>query len=110
MARWSELNARFHQTLCEPCDNPELLGMISDLRHRVGPVLARLVTEASGRDRPLAEHEQILAACEARDAGRAVALLRGHIEATKKETAAHLRRRASGGPGAVRSLEKGTGR
>jgi DNA-binding GntR family transcriptional regulator len=106
--QWSDLNIRFHQVLYEPCDNPELLRMIVDLRHRLGPALRRLVTETTGPARPRTEHEQILAACEARDTSRAVALLRAHIEITKKETAARLRQSAARARLQGRTLHEGS--
>jgi DNA-binding GntR family transcriptional regulator len=90
---WSALNIRFHQTLYEPCGNGPLLQMIGDLRARLGPVIRLLVTETSGFKRPHEEHRAILAACEAGEVARAVDLLRRHIETTRKETAARLRRR-----------------
>lgn len=92
IAEWSRLNARFHQMLYEPCGNRQLLSMIDDLQQKLGQYLRLLVTEASGRERPMREHEEILAACVAGDADAAVRKLRTHIEATKKEVAAFLRR------------------
>ena len=93
LARWSDLNVRFHQTLYEPSGNPQLLQMIADLQQRIGPFTRLLVTEASGLERPNAEHHAILKACENADVETGVDLLRRHIETTKKETAARLRRR-----------------
>lgn len=92
----SALNLRFHQNLYAPSDNPELLRMISGLHHRIGPYLQLEVTRASGNARPPNEHHAILAACEAQDAEQAVALLRRHIETTKRETGARLRRQPDG--------------
>lgn len=94
LAAWSALNLRFHKILYEPCDNALLLQMIEDVRVRMGPVLRLAVTEASGLDRPHAEHCAILDACEAGKVQDAVRLLGRHIETTRKETAARLRRRS----------------
>lgn len=91
-ARWSDLNLRFHRLLYEPSGNDTLLQLISDIQQRIGPSLRQFVTETSGRDRPNAEHHQILGACREGRVDEAVALLRQHIETTKKETAARLRR------------------
>ncbi len=93
-ARWSELNRQFHQMIYEPCSNPELILMISDLQKKLGPFLRLLVTEASGLERPMREHAEILAACEAGDIPKALDALKKHIEATKKEVAAYMRRGA----------------
>jgi DNA-binding GntR family transcriptional regulator len=92
---WSRLNARFHQALYEPCGNAVLLQMIDDIQSRPGPSLRRLVSETSGLKRPQEEHRAILEASAAGDVVRAVELLRAHIETTKKETAARLRRRGA---------------
>lgn len=93
LAEWSSLNVRFHQALYEPCGNASLLQMIADLRARLGPFVRLLVTETSGFERPVQEHQDILDACAAGDAAKAIRLLRDHIETTRKETAALMRRR-----------------
>lgn len=90
---WSALNLRFHQTLYEPCGNALLVQMIRDLQARIGPSTRLIVTEVSGLQRPHAEHLEILGACEKGEGEKAVEYLRRHIETTKKETAAQLRRR-----------------
>jgi len=88
----SDMNRRFHHSLYEPCANPQLMALITDLQERIGRYLRLLVTETSGSNRPAAEHQAILEACEAADIPLAVDLLRHHIETSKKETAARLRR------------------
>lgn len=93
---WSKLNVSFHQTLYEPCGNAFLLEMIEDVRTRMGPAVRSLVSETSGLKRPHAEHVMILDAVEQGNTGQAVDLLRRHIETTKKEMAARLRRRHAG--------------
>jgi DNA-binding GntR family transcriptional regulator len=89
---WSALNIQFHTALYEPCGNEPLLQMIRDVRGRLGPAVRLLVTQTTGFERPQDEHRAILAACEAADVGAAVRLLRKHIETTRKETAARMRR------------------
>lgn len=89
---WSEMNFRFHQRLYEPSGNATLLQMISDLRDRMGPITRLLVSETRGQTRPQQEHRAILDACRAGDTILAVERLRSHIETTRKETAAALRR------------------
>ncbi len=89
---WSEMNIRFHEALYEPCGNPQLLQLIADMQQRIGPYLRKFVSQAAGLERPSLEHDQILDACERGETNEAVALLRAHIETTKKETAASLRR------------------
>lgn len=92
IVRWSEMNLRFHNMLYEPCGNPVLLSMITALQQKLGPYLRLLVTEASGAERPNHEHAAILTACQSADTPAAVDQLRQHIETTKKEVAAFLRR------------------
>ncbi len=94
-ASWSEMNVLFHRALYEPCGNALLLQMIEDVRSRMGPFLRLMVSETSGLKRPHAEHRSILQASAAGEVEKAVELLRRHIETTKKETAARLRRRGA---------------
>lgn len=93
LAEWSGLNERFHQAIYEPCGNGALMQMIADLRARLGPFVRLLVTETTGFQRPVQEHQDILDACAAGQSARAVNLLRAHIETTRRETAALMRRR-----------------
>jgi DNA-binding GntR family transcriptional regulator len=45
-----------------------------------------------GRDRGLAEHEELVACCRRRDAGAAVALLERHIKETARGLIAALKK------------------
>ncbi len=94
VAEWSDANLRFHQMLYEPCGNTQLLLMINDLQAKLGQYLRLLVSTASGLERPMREHDEILDACERGDINTAVDKLRKHIEVTQKEVAAFLRRGA----------------
>lgn len=89
---WSALNVRYHQALYDPCSNPPLLSMIEDIRARIGPGMRLLMSETTGFKRPHEEHEEILALCQAGNRKAAVDLLRRHIETTKKEMAAQMRK------------------
>ena len=91
-AEWGAMNAKFHHMLYEPCGNPQLMKMIDDLQGKLGQFLRLLVSTASGLERPMREHDEILEACERGDTQTAVRTLRQHIEATQKEVAAFLRR------------------
>ncbi|MEM7226029.1 MAG: GntR family transcriptional regulator [Pseudomonadota bacterium] len=92
--RWSELNARFHRCLYEPCGRRHLLTFINDLQGRMGAFMRLKVTLATGLERPHREHQEILEACAEKDVAHAVGLLRAHVETTQKEVAAHFRRQA----------------
>lgn len=91
--RWSELNLRFHHTLLEPCANHTLLSLLSNIEQRMGAVTRQRVTRIMGLERPVREHQAILEACEAGDTADAVGHLRRHIDTTRKEFVAFLRRR-----------------
>jgi len=93
LSYWSKMNQRFHHLLYEPCGNVQLLEMIAEVQRKMGPTIRLLVTETTGLTRPQAEHRDILSACEANNVALGVELLKQHIETTKKETAAMLRRR-----------------
>lgn len=90
---WSELNRRFHGCILEPCGNRQLLSLINDFEQRVGPLVRLRVTEATGLERPMKEHAHILQSCRDGEVSDAVAALRDHIETSKREVAASLRRR-----------------
>jgi DNA-binding GntR family transcriptional regulator len=92
--RWSDLNLQFHHMIYEPCGNKQLITMITDLEQRMGPYMRLRVTEASGLERPMKEHHEILEACAKEDGEEAVRVLRKHIETTQKEVAAYMRRTA----------------
>ncbi|WP_424933832.1 GntR family transcriptional regulator [Amaricoccus macauensis] len=92
-AQWSEMNRAFHHMLYEPCGNPQLLEMITDIQRRIGPATRLLVSETSGLERPDREHREILRACIEGDVARGVDLLKAHITTTRKEIAAQFRRR-----------------
>lgn len=90
---WSRLNRQFHEMLYRPCDRPHLLGFIKDVQVRMGPWRRLRVSQLSGLARPHEEHLAMVAACQARRADEAVAILSEHIEATQREVAAHFRYR-----------------
>ncbi len=92
--RWSELNRRFHSCILDPCGNRQLLALIHGFEQRVGPLMRLRVTEAAGIERPVREHAEILRLCRARAIDEAVGALRVHIETTKREVAASIRRKS----------------
>ena len=84
-AERSLANRDFHRELYAGCGNPLLIKMLDDLRDQTA-----LVSAAAWRQEPdwlstpsweheAAEHRAVLRAAEDGDAGRAAALLRGHI-------------------------------
>ena len=78
-----ELNRQFHLGLYEPCGKKRLMKVISDQYDGMTRCAQVLVIESSKLvDRSVAEHEQILNACEAKDLERATAMLRSHLQAS----------------------------
>lgn len=78
-----ELNRRFHLLLYEPCGKKRLMKIISDQYDGMTRCAQVLVIRSSKLvDRSVAEHEEILGACEAKDLERATAMLRSHLQAS----------------------------
>lgn len=82
--QWSELNLEFHLALYRPSGMPRLVRMIEDLIRGTDRYMRVYVSFIVGRDEPLAEHRGILRACREREVARAVKLLEGHIEGTRR--------------------------
>jgi DNA-binding GntR family transcriptional regulator len=80
---WTELNLEFHMRLYRPCGRPRLLKMIEELVRGVDIHLRAQQSSTVGRKSPQTQHKAILAACVARDAGKATRLLHEHIEHTQ---------------------------
>ena len=78
-----ELNRRFHLLLYEPCGKKRLMKIISDQYDGMTRCAQVLVIRSSKLvDRSVAEHEEILGACGAKDLERATAMLRSHLQAS----------------------------
>ena len=78
-----ELNRRFHLVLYEPCGKRRLMKIISDQYDGMTRCTQVLVIRSSMPvDRSVAEHAEILRACEAKDLERATAMLRSHLQAS----------------------------
>lgn len=82
--QWSELNLEFHLALYRPAGLPRMVRMIDELIRGTDRYLRVYVSFRAGRDQPLDEHRQILAACRARDVSRAARLIDAHIARTQK--------------------------
>ncbi|HYC37070.1 MAG TPA: GntR family transcriptional regulator [Usitatibacter sp.] len=97
--QWTELNLEFHLTLYRPCGRPRLVRMIEDLVRGISIHLRQHISNTVGRSNPQAEHQDILEACLAGDARRAVALTEQHIEHTKRSLLAAFPPPPGGGRG-----------
>lgn len=89
---WSELNKSFHFGLYDACRRPRLLSMIETTWGQIGRYSRTRVSKAAGKDRPMQEHRDLMAACLAGDDVRAVELLEQHIVETQKSLVAATRR------------------
>ncbi|MGH1457297.1 MAG: GntR family transcriptional regulator [Paracoccaceae bacterium] len=78
-AAMARANRRFHKMIHLASHNRYLVQQL-DLVHRTMALMATTTLAAEGRDKnALAEHDEIVAAIEARDEGRAEAALKDHI-------------------------------
>lgn len=79
VARWGELNWKFHATLLEAAGRPLTMGLLQNLHNQSDRYTRLQLALTHGEVRADEEHRAILEAVRARETGRACALLRGHI-------------------------------
>ncbi len=84
-ARVARLDEEFHRTLVAAVGNPELARIHQGITERIRIVRRLDFTHPERVVYTYLEHAQILRAVRARNARRATALLRAHIEASKAE-------------------------
>ncbi|MDW4549063.1 GntR family transcriptional regulator [Defluviimonas sp. D31] len=89
---WGDHNRRFHTTLYRDSALSYHLGIVEKTLDRVDRYLRAQLSLSNGVARADAEHEAILAACEAGDPARAGALTRQHILGAKANLLDLLRR------------------
>jgi DNA-binding GntR family transcriptional regulator len=82
IARWSELNFQFHDTLFAASGRRHFRRVVDSLRATVEPYIRVEVRMTGELDEAHNEHEQILAAFAARDADRVARLSHEHCEHT----------------------------
>jgi DNA-binding GntR family transcriptional regulator len=89
---WHKWNQEFHLLIFRKCGNALLQRMTQNLWDRnVRLFTARVVTQAAFRNRRSAEHRQIIAALEHRDADTVEAAYHHHMVHSGAETIAFLR-------------------
>lgn len=93
IARFGELNRRFHLTLYGAAPGKRLLQHVQSLHDAADRYLRVAVTGLDYESRSAEEHRALLAACRASDADRASALLAAHIESAGRSLGALLRAR-----------------
>ncbi|MDO9416155.1 GntR family transcriptional regulator [Pararhizobium sp.] len=92
--RWGELNTELHMLFYKHAQKPRSIALVANLlqecdRH------ARIQLSINGNvDRARAEHEELVALCEAKKVNEACALLKSHIEHAGKSLRDFLRERA----------------
>ena len=77
---WSDANWRLHEVLYAPAGRPGMLKLLRRTHETIGRYIRMQVMATNGRADAHREHQLILDACRKRDVGKAVALLREHIE------------------------------
>ncbi len=90
VARWSELNWAFHETLYHPADMPRLMESIKTLHFNVSRYLILYLAALDFQTQSQAEHRAILAACRQGDIPAAVERLQQHLQAAAVQLIANL--------------------
>ena len=94
---WSTRHRRFHLSLYAACTSPLLLDQADVLFDHAERYRRWSARYRQAPRRKHDEHQQLLAAVVARDADKAVALLRAHITRTEQLVAAALHGASVGG-------------
>lgn len=79
VARWADLNWRFHASIYEHAGRPYQLSLIRSINDRIERYLRTQLALSGGHAAADREHRQILACCKTGDAGAAAGLVRSHI-------------------------------
>ena len=90
---WSDMNAKFHEAVCAPCDCGRLTRLIRQNYFHFNRFARASVSGLAGKEDPQQEHYRLLVLCESGDVGGAVELLESHIRSTQKLLRADMRRR-----------------
>lgn len=101
VAEWAEYNRRFHLALCAPANNAKLRALIEEFCLNTDRYLHEMMSLATGKEAPQADHYEILDACRARDATRVASLLERHIMETKNNLLANDRMKRMQGESAA---------
>ncbi len=96
VSAWADLNWEFHASLYAAAERPYMLQLIRTVNDRIERYLRVQLTVSGGHARAVHEHAEILAACRARDAERAAAMVFDHIMDACRSLHSHL---PGGSPG-----------
>ena len=84
LPRYRHLDAALHRGIVAHCGNAFLQDAHAAIEFRVQALRTRLSTAAENNDRTMGEHQALIAAIVAREAGRAMDILRHHILQTRE--------------------------
>lgn len=90
VAKWADLNWRFHSCLYEDANRPFMVGLIRSVNDRIERFLRIQLSLSSGQNVADREHREILTACRAGDADKASRLVNAHIMDACNSLLTHL--------------------
>ncbi len=86
---YSEVNIEFHQTIIRMSRNGILIDLAENLFAHMRMIRRKTIGERDRADRSISDHMNIIQAIEARDTGRAEALVRDHALGLAEHVARH---------------------
>jgi len=90
IAKWGELNWKFHATLYSPASLPRLMDTIKALHTNIARYLVLYLAGTAYKKKSQKEHRAILAACRHGDTEKAVTYLEGHLRDASDQLVAFL--------------------
>jgi len=84
LAKWGDMNWRFHEVLYRPANRPRLLSMIKSLHDNVGRYLRAYVALDKHAALSQQQHRKLLTACKEGNADRAADILEQHLQAASR--------------------------
>jgi DNA-binding GntR family transcriptional regulator len=90
VAKWADLNWRFHSCLYEDASRPFMVSLIRSVNDRIERFLRIQLSLSAGQAVADREHREILAACRAGDAELASRLVNRHITDACSSLLLHL--------------------
>lgn len=89
-SRWGELNTAFHSELYSQAGRPRSLAIAANLMQESDRLTRMQLALTDGRERAEIEHATLVDLCEAGQVGKAVTLLKSHIENVQRTLQAFL--------------------
>jgi len=90
IAKWGELNWKFHATLYSPASLPRLMDTIKALHTNIARYLVLYLAGMAYQKKSQKEHRAILAACRHGETEKAVTYLEGHLRDASRHLVAFL--------------------